>query len=153
MYYWQEEASKTFIPEGDWNSEREKYGSFDGKIKPNIKPKFEPKGKSSYAKKKTKESLDIEMAYGVRKEVVERRIKAGWNKEAALHTPVYPRQRKAGKDYFIGCQRFTLAEFAQHLGVTYAQLHYKFRRDGITQTHWQEVEVAQLVEHWYIREG
>lgn len=141
MYYWQSEAPQKYVPEGDWNRERERYGSYDGTVKP--QRRYKAKGRSN------EETLKIEIGYGIRKEVVNRRLRAGWSYEDAVNTPLSPRRTQASKVIYIGCQRFTFAEFARYIGVTYSQLNYKFRKDAISKTHWQEQEVARLVENWY----
>ncbi len=147
MYYWQSDTPQ-FIPEGDWDSERNKYGSFDGTIKPSI-----GSGSiNSCAKKRTKDVLQLEMAYGIRKEVVDRRIKSGWNRDEALSKPLaHNRRPDRSKAIYIEGERYSFAQFAAYIGVTYSQLNYKFRKDAITKTHWQEWEVAQLVESWKVR--
>lgn len=147
MYYWQSDTPQ-FIPEGDWNEEREKYGSYDGKIKPNV----ESKVIATRSTRRNQESLDIELGYGLRKEVIKRRLKAGWKLEEALSKPLQPKRKHKSRFIFVGCQKFNFVEFARYIGVTYSQLNYKFRRDKITKTHWQEWEIAQLIEQWYSKE-
>lgn len=144
MYYWQSDTPTQFTSQGDWDSERKEYGSYDGKIKPNVKPKI----KVASSPEQNQESLNFELGNGIRQEVVKRRLRAGWSQDDALNKPLAPRRTKA-RNVYIGCQRFTLVEFARHIGVAYTQLNYKFRRDRITKTHWQEWEVAQLIEQWY----
>lgn len=145
MYYWQSDTPQ-FIPEGDWDEERENYGSYDGKIKPKIKDD----SVNSKAKKRTKNVLQLEIAYGIRKEVVDRRIKAGWNREKALSYPLaHNRRPDRSKAIFVDGEQYSFAQFAAYIGVTYSQLIYKFKKDAIAKTHWQEEEVAQLIENWY----
>lgn len=155
MYYWQSDTPQ-FIPEGDWDSERQKYGSYDGTIEPKVKLKvgdidsddIKPKFLANRNSKTNQKTLNFEFGYGLRKDVVKRRLKAGWSYQDAFNKPPIPRRTKS-RNIYVGCEKFTFVEFARYIGVTYSQLNYKFRRDGITKSHWQEQEVAQLIENWY----
>lgn len=157
MYYWQSDAPNKFISQGNWDRERERYGSYDGKIKPNIPPKIKvdkkakdinPRFIASKNRTRNQKALNLEIGCGIRQEVITRRLEAGWTQEDALNKPLMPRTNNV-RNLYIGCKKFTFVEFARHIGVTYTQLNYKFRRDRITKTHWQEAEVAHLIEQWY----
>ena len=44
-------------------------------------------------------------------------------------------------------------EFANYIGLTYSQLNYRMKSRGISKTHWQELELAELIESWDYQEG